>query len=333
MELNILLFLKSILKNKNMQKLFYLLTATLLTFNLIAQPVPVGHLTIFSEDGDKFYLVLNGERQNNVPQTNLRVEELNQPYYNAKVIFEDKTLLDISKNYLQIADANGQFMDVTYKIRKDKAGKPKLNYFSMVPVQQGFIPPANVIVVHYGQPAPTAVAVAVPVSTGTTQVTQTTTTTVGSSAGVNVNVGGINMGVTITDPVINGTSTTTRTTTTTTHTDVPVHRTPGPPVVVGCRNNTCMAPTDFQGALESIKKQSFEDTKLSSAKNIAGKQCLTAAQISQVCKVFSFEESKLDFAKFAYGHCTDSNNYFKVNDVFNFSSSIDDLNAYTASQP
>ncbi len=309
-----------------MQKLFYALTATLLSFNLMAQPVPVGHLTIFSEDGDKFYLVLNGERQNNVAQTNLRVEDLNQPYYNAKVLFTDNTLLEISKNYLPITDAYGHFMDVTYKIRKDKTGKPKLNFFSMVPVQQGFIPASNVTVVHYGQPTPP------PVATGTT-VTQTTTTTVGTPAGVNVNVGGINMGVTITDPTMTQTHTTTHTTTTT-HTDAPpVPRNPGPPVAVGCRGNSCMAPSDFQSALESLKKQSFEDTRLSSAKNIAGRQCLTAAQIIQVCNEFSFEDNKLDFAKFAYSHCTDTKNYFKVNEVFQFSSNIDELNAFTASQP
>ena len=61
----------------------------------------VGHLTIFSEDGDKFFLILNGEAQNDIPQTNLRIEDLNQPYYNAKIQFEDKSLLDISKNNLK----------------------------------------------------------------------------------------------------------------------------------------------------------------------------------------------------------------------------------------
>ncbi|MFN7675721.1 hypothetical protein, partial [Flavobacterium sp.] len=54
-----------------------------------AQFVPIGHLNIFSEDGDRFTLILNGEVINDVPQTNLRVEDLNQPYYNAKIRFED----------------------------------------------------------------------------------------------------------------------------------------------------------------------------------------------------------------------------------------------------
>ena len=87
---------------------------TLLAFLLIgtvsfAQPGMVGHLTIFSEDGDKFTLILNGEVINDVPQTNLRVEDLNQPYYNAKIKFEDNTLADITKNNLMLTDVDGIF--------------------------------------------------------------------------------------------------------------------------------------------------------------------------------------------------------------------------------
>ena len=57
-----------------------------------AQWVPTANLTIFSEDGLKFYLVLNGERYNDVTQTNIRIEELPNPYYNCKIIFDQKNL-------------------------------------------------------------------------------------------------------------------------------------------------------------------------------------------------------------------------------------------------
>lgn len=315
-----------------MKQLITLSFALLFTLLVNAQPMPVGHLTIFSEDGDKFFLVLNGERQNNVAQTNLRVEDLNQPYYNAKVIFEDKTLLDISKNFLQITDADGKFMDVTYKIKKDKTGKPKLNYFSMVPVQQGFVPASNVTVIHYGQPTPPPAPVPVPATSGTTVVQQTTTTTTGTTENVNINMGlpGVGVNVSINDPLLNGTTTTTtRTTTTTTSTGTvtPAPSTPAP-VAVGCNGNYPMASGDFQNALGTISKQGFEETKLSTAKTIAGKQCLSTGQIIQICKTFGFEQSKLDFAKFAYSRCTDQGNYFKVNDVFGFSSSVDELNQH-----
>lgn len=61
------------------------------------------------------------EEQNTVAQGNIRVEELSQPYYSAKIIFADSTLAPISKSNLMIADVDGIMKDVTYKIRKDKS--------------------------------------------------------------------------------------------------------------------------------------------------------------------------------------------------------------------
>lgn len=325
----------------NMKKKILLPFAFLfVSFVMQAQPVPVAHLTIFSEDGDKFFLILNGEKQNTVAQTNLRVEDLTQDYYNAKVIFEDQSLGEISKNFLGLTDANGIKMDVTYKIKKNKNnGKMTLNYFSAVPVQQGYVAPSNVYVMHYGQPAPapaTTVVTTAPAGT-VTHTTTTTTTTGGVTEGVNMNVGGINVGVSITDPLVTGsTTTTTRTTTTSSTTssgNVIVEQTPAPtPVPVGCVNAYPMNSGNFSNALNTIKNQSFEEGKLKTAKQVAGGNCLNTAQIVQICKLFGFEESKLDFAKFAYDHCTEPNNYFNVNNVFSFSSSSDDLNDYVQSR-
>ena len=103
-----------------MKQTFTLCTFVLLAFQSLFAQQPFGHLTIFSENGDKFYLILNGEKINEIAQANLRVEELVQPYYNAKVIFEDGSKTEITKNFLQIADVDGIFSDVTYKIKRDK---------------------------------------------------------------------------------------------------------------------------------------------------------------------------------------------------------------------
>jgi hypothetical protein len=40
----------------------------------------------------------------------------------------------------------------------------------------------------------------------------------------------------------------------------------------------------------------------------------------------------LDFAKFAYDHTYDIGNYYKVNDVFSFESSVDELDQYIRSR-
>ncbi|MBL7718557.1 MAG: DUF4476 domain-containing protein [Flavipsychrobacter sp.] len=301
-----------------MKSKFILFALALLPLFSAAQPLITGNLTIFSEDGDKFFLILNGERQNNVPQTNLRIEDLQNPYYNAKIIFEDKSIADISKNNLAIADPmNGQAMDVTYKIKKDGSGKAKLRYFSAIPVVQGYIPPSNVYVMHYGNP------VGVMGGGAVTQTTTTTTTQTGT-VGANVNMNGLNVNVQVNDPLMN--SSVTQTTTTTSYSEGFDTRRGGG----GAPVNDCyaMKSGNFQSAKATISNESFDETRLSTAKSILNTNCLTTDQVLELCQLFSFEQSKLDFAKCAYGRTVDPNNYFKVNNAFTYSSSKEELNRF-----
>ena len=293
-----------------MRKLFFLIALAIPS--LIFAQQKVGNLTIFSEDGDKFYLILNGEKQNTVPQTNIRIEELPQPYYNAKIIYGDSTIATISKNNLRIADAEGTMMDVTYKIRRDKSGKAKMNYYSMIPVQQDFIPSSGTYVHHYGRPE---------------QTVTTTTTTTADPVSASVNVNGVSMNVTINDPLMTQSTSTTTTVSssssnTTTNTDTRGSKCNGWP----------MKATDFSAAKKSINEASFEESKLSTAKSIASSNCLSSEQVTEICKLFSFEESKLTFAKYAYKHTTDPSNYFKVNTVFSFDASREELNNYISGE-
>lgn len=144
------------------------------------------------------------------------------------------------------------------------------------------------------------------------------------------------MDVNINDPYMNGssTSTTTYSTTTTTTTtggmttgtsttDYYMSGYNGPRRMQWIHNGRNV---DFASAKTSISSKSFEDSKLTTAKQVANSNCLTADQVKQIMKLFSFEDSRLDFAKYAYTHTFDVGNYFKVNDAFQFESSIDELN-------
>ena len=53
---------------------------------------------VFSENGEKFTLYLNGVAQNDTPQTNVNLGELELQAYQARVDFEDPTLADFSNN-------------------------------------------------------------------------------------------------------------------------------------------------------------------------------------------------------------------------------------------
>ena len=326
-----------------MTKLKHLLMTALLLCSIssMAQWVPTANLTIFSEDGAKFFLVLNGERYNDVAQTNIRIEELPNPYYNCKVIFEDKSLPAITKSALMLTDANGTMQDVTYRIKKDNKGKNVLRFFSFVPAQQNMVRPSNCATYRFGAPNMLIGANPMSVSSTTTTIQQTTSN---PAANVNINLGGVgvNMNVGAAHPM-GGTVTTTTTTTTSNgfvqdeFVDDGFQQNDGRSQRRNMNNNRrggcnmAMNSNNFEEAKRTIADNGFDETKLSTAKQIVSSNCLNTNQILVLLKLFSFEESKLDFAKYAYDFCLDRNNYFKIANVFSFESSKTELNNYVQS--
>lgn len=321
-----------------MKRTFMFMLLALAPLAMFAQ----SSLTIFSEDGYKFYLVLNGQRQNTVPMTNIHIDGLSQPQYAVKIIFEDATKREISKNVPVVDPGTSAFADVTYKIKTQKDGDIKMRYFSATPVMPNYVAPPDMYVMHYGQPVPPPP----PPSGGGTTVTQTTVTQTsgdpmmgGAGASFSVGAGGVNMNINISDPNMNATTTTTRTTTTTTTSDMGYGNAgynnappPPPPAPRGPNCRFAMDANNFRSAKETIGKSSFDDTKLSTAKTVLASNCMNTEQIMQVCKMFSFEASMLDFAKYAYSRCTDPGSYFKVGNVFSFDASRTELNEYISGQ-
>ena len=276
-------------------------------------------LTIFSEDGNTFYVILNGIRQNEEPVANIAVDYLINDYYDAKIVFADESIPVLEKRHLMVVDVDNRRGEFVYKIKTTKRGK-RLRFFAFTPFESILPPPSHVSVIHYNA-APLG-----PIQT-TTQTT-TTTTTGGQGDNVNIGVGvsvGGNVGVGIN--VNTGGSTTTQTTTTTTTGG----HVPGEVIVVEDTGCYAMSQRDFSQALSSIKDKSFSDSRLTLAKQVTKGNCLTASQIKQIMTQFDFEDTKLEYAKFAYGYCFNPENYWKVNDAFGFESSIDELNEYIQS--
>ena len=89
-----------------------------------------------------------------------------------------------------------------------------------------------------------------------------------------------------------------------------------------------MNNADFQKLKQTLQGESFENTKLKIAKQFIAANYFTAAQIKELANIFSYENSKLDIAKFAYDYTIDKGNYFMVNDVFSYSSSKEALMEY-----
>lgn len=301
-----------------MRKITFLVFASL-PLLLFAQTQKTGNLTIFSEDGDKFFLVLNGEKQNIIAQANLRIEELPLPQYHTKIIFEDSSIASLTKNSLSITGFDDDLMDITYKLKKDKTGKAKLNYFTAIPVQQDFIPASGTYVFHYGKPS------IMGISSGSAITTTTVTTSTSSEVmSANLNLPGISMNVSISDPFLTESQVTTTSTTTTSSNNNSNQNTNSK---VKCKKGA-MNQTDFTAAIKVIKNSSFDDTKLSTAKSVCSANCVSSEQVVEISRLFSFEESKLAFGKYAFQYCTNPEKYFKVNEVFSFSSSKEQLNEF-----
>lgn len=101
-------------------RIFTLIALLFVGLQVVAQSYS---LTIFNNGGQQFFVIMNGIKQNSIPQTNVKIAGLNQGSYEVKLIFADGKTADIDKKiYL---DEPGDYLGrVTFK-----KGKGKLQYF------------------------------------------------------------------------------------------------------------------------------------------------------------------------------------------------------------
>lgn len=139
----------------------------------------------------------------------------------------------------------------------------------------------------------------------------------------NMNVSGNNLGNA--EAVSNSSTTTTTTTTTTSgmgHTNQ---------VVVPAPINDCEVQ-NINSILSAVENESFKSDRMRMAKQATRNKCLSVGQIKQLLEKFSFEDSKLEFAKHAYTKCTNKDDYYMISDSFTFSSSKSELNDFIFNQ-
>lgn len=256
-------------------------------------------LSIFSENGEPFYLILNGMKQNLVPQTKIRVEYLPKYQNDVQIMFTDGR--PPIRQMVNIADPiNGRAVNLTLRISSNGRGSARLKFHRMTECDRSYRGPRDEYVMYYGKPQQ------VNTTTETTYmdpitgqwITETTTTTTDNY--------GYNNNTRYNDRDRDGR-----------------YNPPPPP----------MAPMEmdartFNDAKQSISSASFDDTKLSTAKTILNTNYMSTAQVMDICRLFSFESNKVTFAKFAYSRVTDPQNYFKVASVFDFDSNKKALNDF-----
>lgn len=324
------------------------------------------NLVMFAEDGDAFYLYANGIRQNDKPETNVKITGLTSQALSVRVEFENKALPQLKKTW-PMEPGN----EYTVRIKKDLKKQMKLQYFGQVPLADAPKSDASVVQYHTAENAmdnSTAsnsntgsnnqfntststgngnVNTSVTTTSTTTQISTGTNINPNGAVGVNVNVNGLGINMNVNDPNMQTTTSYTTTTTTTSSssssnsqpkkhnyenqsnpTTMPVEN--SQPASVGCKG--AMSDVNFQKMKKSVEDKPFSDTKMSTAKVATKNACLSVQQIKDICSLFSMDEDKLAYAKYAYNSCTDKASFYQVSEIFSFSSTTDELNKFIEQQ-
>lgn len=221
-------------------------------------------LTIFSEQGEKFLLIINGVKQNNYADSRIRIEGLPQVTNDIQIIFDDNATPSISKRITFVDPVEGKAVNLTMRLERDRNGRPRLAFHKLTSLEREYRGERGEYIMHYG-----------------------------ADAG---------------------------------HTPRQVNTTPPPPPPPPMP--TPMDGQSFAAAKQAIKGTSWDDTKLSTAQSIANNNYFTTDQVIEICRLFTWDESKLAFAKYAFKKTLDNNNYFKVNSVLSWDSDKTALNDY-----
>lgn len=258
-------------------------------------------LSIFSENGEPFYLILNGMKQNLAPQSKIRIEYLPKYQNDVQIMFTDGT--PPIRQVVNVADPiDGRAVNLTLRISR-RHGGARLKFHRMTECDRNYHGPRDEYVMYYGKPQ---------------QVNTVTETT-------------------YMDPITGQWITETTTTTTDNYSynnnsynnrehdryDDRDRYTPPPPAAPAA-----MDARTFADARQSINNSSFDDTKLSTARTILSSNFVTTDQVMEICNLFSFESNKMTFAKFAYSRVVDPQNYYRVGQVFSFDSNKKALNDF-----
>lgn len=83
---------------------------------------------------------------------------------------------------------------------------------------------------------------------------------------------------------------------------------------------------------KTVEKQTFNDDKVRVTKQIIRSNCITLDQLIIILNKFDWDDGKLEIAKFAYDYVYDLENYYKVYDLFTFSSSGKELEEFLDSK-
>ncbi len=273
--------------------LFTVLITLLLTPHTWAQGTS-SHLTLLSEDGSPFFVYLNGIQYNQQPATAVRIEHLTSNMYQCRIVFSDRRLPELMHRSLAVTDIDGYAQDISYLISTKRRGDRAFSVYQIIPMEPIEIQTRNMVIYQAGRP--------------------------NKPERWNDDDHRFRKNY---------------------HNQrYRTIRNPQHPVDIDRRNDflgkgtNCLVMDNrtFNDAVKTISKASFDVDKLNIAKTIVNANCLTTDQIATILKLFSFEDNKLELAKWAYPNCLDKQQYFNIINLLSFSSSKNELSRFLDSQ-
>jgi hypothetical protein len=287
----------------------------------------INDLVVFSNDGHKFVLIMNGEKYNEEPSTNVKVTGLVLKKYEVRVIFDSKRIKDLNttltfyntgKECVFGLNRHGKKYSMDYVSSTDIPGfvNPMTSTTTTTSTQ---VNTNNNTSSNSTYHPTTSNTTSTSTNTGTYSTNNSTTNSQNSNS-INVHAGVFNIGLNENGKINIGTK----------EGNLNVNaKNPSGNVTLGQGPNSitlnkaakvgCNGPMNtlqFEGIKSKITTQTTEASKLIAAKSLLESNCYTTSQVKEVMNMFSEDSNKLDYAKNAYLHTNDLNNYKELKEEF-----------------
>jgi len=286
-----------------MKKSLFIISLFVYVSNTFAQ---YARLVVFTENGDRFFLYVNGKLQNASLQSNVTTKKITEQGVTMRVVFDKEGR---GEKLYKIPVKPGY--ELTCALKVNSKGEYVIRYAGEALLEDE---PVN-------EPEPEAQQQSrkVPAS-------QANENTDGENVDININMGigglGGNTNIKYTQKVASTSSSSA---------NYSQPQSAESAAVVKPTSCLSMDIITFQEAKKSVASKGFDETRITESKQILDENCMSAKQVKDLLSVFVFEESRLEVAKYAYKKCSDRNNYFMVNAAFQFETSVEELNIYIKS--
>lgn len=303
----------------------------------IAAFAQTGNISVYSDKGLKFTVVLNGIDQNDQPATHVKVNSVPEGSYRIKVRFENTKLGQASRGmfvepgkeykmavmHKSVATVDHHFDGVQNQMVKTLGNDPnaKANNYDVM---------ENYVIRYVSE------STANSNSSSNEQVVNFKARTQFSNPANEVSSGGPGGFSTSSSSSAKPTEVATQTATVqAAPAEVKTVETAQSSATTSSYATTCtsaMDETTFSATKSGVSAQTSPELKAQVAKQIINAVCMSVEQISGVAALIPGDAAKMDFVQYGFAYCFDPQNYASLSSIFETPESVDAFNTFVASK-